>query len=290
MSDQPSKNYPQSRQQQSVALQSIGIIAGSRSLPLLFARQAKAMGVQRLVAVGFHSETDTGLAQLVDQMIWVRVGQLSKLISAFVDNSVRHCVMLGQVAPKNLFDLRPDLRAMRLLMRIKEKNAHSLFGAVAEELGRDGIELIEPTPWLQPLMPNTGFHLGATVTAAQQSDIEFGLRMAKEIARLEIGQTVVVKNGTVLAVEGFEGTDECLRRGGALAGRRGGAVAVKVARHRHDMRFDVPCLGLQTVETCLGAGIAVLAFEAGKTLVLDQDEIRTLIRKKDFSLGAVCPP
>lgn len=276
MSEQPSKNYP-----------SLGLIAGSRSLPLLFARQAKALGVQHLVAVGFPNETDPALAQLVDKMIWVRVGQLSKLISAFADNSVRHCVMLGQVAPKNLFDLRPDLRAMRLLMRIKEKNAHSLFGAVAAELSRDGIELIEPTPWLQPLMPGVDFHLGAAVTPAQQSDIELGLRIAKEIARLEIGQTVVVKNGTVLAVEAFEGTDECLRRGGALAGRRGGAVAVKVARHRHDMRFDVPCLGLQTVETCLSAGISVLGFEAGKTLVLDQDEIRTRIRKKDFSLSAV---
>src|SRR5437899_12034336 len=123
----------------------LGIIAGSRSLPLLLARQARAMGVQRLVAVAFENETDPALAELVDKIVWLRVGQLSKLVRAFTENGVKHCVMAGQVAPKNLFDLRPDLRATALLLKLKEKNAHSIFTAIADELKGEGVELIEAT-------------------------------------------------------------------------------------------------------------------------------------------------
>lgn len=250
----------------------------------MFARQARSLGVKRLVAVGFENETDPSLASLVDEIVWLKVGQLSRMIAAFTGRGIQRCVMLGQIAPKNLFDLRPDLRAMSLLLKLKEKNAHTIFGAIADELGRDGVELIEATPWLAPLMPGAGFRLGSTPTDAQAQDVQFGFRMAKEISRLEIGQLVVVKNGTVLAVEGFEGTDKCLARGGELAGKDGQAVAVKVAKERHDMRFDVPCVGAKTIETCAAAGISVIALEAGKTLVLDQLEVENLARKKRVTL------
>ena len=133
-------------------------------------------------------------------------------------------------------------------------------------------------------MPGSGFRLGSPLSAEQEADVQFGFRIAKEISRLEIGQLVVVKNGTVLAVEGFEGTDKCLARGGELAGKDGGAVAVKVAKERHDMRFDVPCIGLKTIETCVAARISVLALEAGKTLVLDQKEVEGLARKHRVSV------
>ena len=268
-------------------LDSCGIIAGSRSLPLLFARQARSMGVKRLVAVAFENETDPQLTALVDEITWVKVGQLSKMISALKDHGMTRCVMLGQIAPKNLFDVRPDLRAMGLLFRLKEKNAHTLFGAIADELKKDGVELIEATPWLQPLMPGPGFHLGAKISAEQEADVRFGFRIAKEISRLEIGQLVVVKGGTVLAVEGFEGTDKCLARGGELAGKDGGGVAVKVAREKHDMRFDVPCIGAKTIEVCGGAGISVLALEAGKTLLLEQEQVESLVRKHRISIVTV---
>ncbi|HWD17816.1 MAG TPA: DUF1009 domain-containing protein, partial [Verrucomicrobiae bacterium] len=138
----------------------IGLIAGNRSLPLLFAREARAQGVKRLVCVGFENETDPALAALVDEMAWVKVGQLSKMIAALRDRGVRQCVMLGQIAPRNLFDVRPDLRALSVLLKLKTKNAHSIFGAIAEELHKDGVELIEPLPWLQALMPAAGFSLG----------------------------------------------------------------------------------------------------------------------------------
>jgi len=269
------------------ALQTLGIIAGNRSLPLLLAQQARSMGVQRLIAVAFENETDPKLAELVDKIVWLRVGQLSKLISAFTSNGVRQCVMAGQIAPKNLFDLRPDLRAMALLLKLKEKNAHTIFGAIAEELKREGVELIEATPWLEPLMPSAGFHLGRKLTAQQQADVAFGYRLAKEIARLEIGQIVVVKNGTVLAVEAFEGTDRCLTRGGELAGKDGGAVAVKVAKEHHDLRFDIPCVGPQTLETCASAGISVLALESGKTLLLEPERSRVTVERGGLAVVAV---
>lgn len=270
-------------------LDSCGIIAGNRSLPLLFARQARAMGIKRLVGVAFEGETDSALASLVDEIVWLKVGQLSKLISAFTDRGVRHCVMLGQIAPRNLFDLRPDLRAMSLLLRLKEKNAHTIFTAIAEELGKEGVELIEAMPWLRPLMPGPGFALGPKLTDEQRADVDLGFRIAKEVSRLDIGQIVVVKDGAVLAVEGFEGTDKCLARGGELAGKDGGAIAVKVAKEKHDMRFDVPCIGPQTLEACAFARLAALAIESGRTLVLEEDAVERLAAREKVSLLTIGP-
>lgn len=270
-------------------VETLGIIAGNRSLPLELARGARAAGVRRLVAVGFEGETDPALKELVDDIVWLRVGQLDRMIEAFAKRGVRQCVMVGQIAPRNLFDLRPDLRAMKLLWRLKERNAQTLFAAIGEELQKDGVALVEATPWLGALMPAPGFHLGRDLTPEEQEDVRFGHRIAKEVSRLEIGQTVVVKRGTVLAVEGFEGTDRCLARGGELAGREGGAVAVKVAKEQHDLRFDLPCVGASTVETCVGHGITVLAFEPGRTLLLERNSVETLARKKGFVLLATPP-
>jgi len=266
---------------------SIGLIAGNRSLPLLFARQARATGVKRIVAVAFEGETDETLSSLVDAVVWVKVGQLSKLICAFTERDIRRCVMLGQIAPKNLFDVRPDLRAMALLFKLKERNAHTIFSAIASELNKEGVELIEATPWLGPLMPAAGFQLGKKLSDSQRKDVEFGFRIAKETSRLEIGQLVVVKEGTVLAVEGFEGTDKCLARGGELAGRDGGAVAVKVAKLNHDMRFDVPCLGPQTLETCARSGVAVLAFESGRSLLLEHEVCAAIVERNKLAVLTV---
>lgn len=270
-----------------LALESIGLIAGSRSLPLEFARLARAAGVRRIVCTAVEGETDPALAELVDDIVWLKVGQLGKMIGTFTERGVTQCVMAGQVAPKNLFDLRPDLRALGVLMRLKEKNAHTIFGAIANELNKDGVELIDATPWLAPLMPAAGFALGPKLSPAQQADVEYGFRLAKEVSRLEIGQIVVVKNGTVLAVEGFEGTDKCLARGGELAGKDGGAVAVKVAKTNHDMRFDIPCIGAQTFEVCAEARIAVLALESGKSLLLERDACAALAQKNKIAVTTV---
>jgi DUF1009 family protein len=247
------------------------------------AENARAAGVRRLVAVAFHGETDPALADRVDEIVWIRVGQLGKMAAAFRQRDVRHCVMAGQISPRNLFDLRPDLRAVMVLFRVKERNARTLFGAIADELQKDGVELIDARPWLASIMPAAGYVVGPKLSQQQRDDVTFGFRMAKEVSRLDIGQLVVVKNGTVLAVEGFEGTDACLRRGGELAGKGGAAVAVKVASDRHDFRFDIPCLGLTTVDTCTEARIAVLAFEPGKTLLLQRPEVEAALVKRSVT-------
>lgn len=264
----------------------IGLIAGSKSLPFLFAREVRRRG-EAVVAVGFEGETDPALAHEVDSMEWVRVGQLSRMIRALSSRGVQRCVMLGQIAPRNLFDVRPDLRAMGLLLRLREKNAHTLFGAIGEELSKDGIELIPAVPWLSPWMPGAGYRAGADLPRKAIEDIRYGFGIAKEIARLEIGQTVVVKEGTTLAVEGFEGTDACLGRGGELAGNSGGAVAIKLAKAGHDLRFDIPCVGPRTVEICARSGIRVLAFEAGMTLLIDRDALESLAKNESVSLVSV---
>ena len=254
---------------------------------MLLATEARSSGIKRLVALGFEGETDPALASLVDEIVWLKVGQLSKMIAAFKDRGIAQCVMVGQIAPKNLFDLRPDLRAMALLFKLKKKNAHTIFSAIADELQKDGIQLIEPLPWLKGSMPAAGFGLGPKLSAGQVADAAFGYQMAKQVSRLEIGQTVVVKDGAVLAVEGFEGTDKCLARGGELAGKGGGAVAVKVARENHDLRFDIPCLGPRTLETCATANISALVLEAGKTLLLEQDTCARLAAKHKISLTTI---
>ena len=269
------------------AIDTLGIIAGNRSLPLILARQARSLGVKRLVAVAFEGETEPALVALVDETVWLKVGQLSRMIAAFTERGIKHCVMAGQIAPKHLYDLRPDLRAMGVLFRLKQKNAHTVFGAIADELRKDGVELIEATPWLKPLMPANGFHLGPKLSDEQRADVDFGFRIAKEVSRLEIGQTVLVKAGTVLAVEGLEGTDKCLARGGELSGKEGGAVAVKVAKEKHDLRFDIPCLGPQTLEACAAARVSVLAFEAGKSLLLEQDACAGLARKNKICVVTI---
>lgn len=273
-----------------LALESLGLIAGNRSLPLELARLARAAGVKRIVCVAYENETDPQLAKFVDDIVWLRVGQLNKTISAFKERGITQCVMAGQIAPKNLFnllDLRPDLRVLSVIAKLKEKNAHTIFGAIGTELKKDGIELIEATPWLRPIMPQTGFHMGPKLSDEQKSDVAYGFQIAKEISRLEIGQLVVVKKGTVLAVEGFEGTDNCLKRGGELADKHGGAVAVKVAKAGHDMRFDIPCLGAKTLETCAAARISVLAIESGKSLLLDQNACEEIAKKHKITVTTV---
>lgn len=268
-------------------MDTLGIIAGDRALPLLLAREARASGVRKLVAIGFEDQSNRELEPIVDAMVWMKLGQLSKMIDAFRSHGVRHCVMVGKITPKSLFDVRPDFRATLAVLKLREKNAHTLFAALADELRKDGIELIEATPWLHPIMPQPGFHLGPKLDDELQSDLDYGFHIAKEVSRLEIGQSVVVKRGAVLAVEGFEGTDKCLQRGGELSGKDGGAVAVKVAKDKHDMRWDIPCIGAQTIQTCIAARIRVLGIESGKTLLLDRDEVTTLTKKHKISVVAV---
>ncbi len=264
--------------------EALGIIAGSRGLPLTLAQEARRQGVFPIVAVAFEGETDPALADEVDEIVWIRVGQLKKMIRAFSDRGVTRCVMAGQIAPRNLFNIRPDFKGIQLLMRLPQKNAHTIFGAIGDELEAEGVRLIEALPWLKQVMPERGFLWGPALKSERYEDLKYGFHIAKEVSRLEIGQTVVVKEGTVLAVEGFEGTDACIKRGGELAGKKKGAVAVKVAKPNHDMRFDIPCIGATTLQNAADVGVTAIGFESGKTLILDWEESQRLCKSLKITL------
>ena len=261
------------------------LIAGNGTYPFLIARGARAAGVKRIVAAAFEGETDPNLANEVDEMIWMRVGQVGKLLSAARKSGIAHGIMAGQIAPKNLFDLRPDLKALVLLATLKERNAESLFSTLARELDKTGVTLLPATTFLEESLVTSGWIAGPKLRKRALENIEFGHRIAKEVSRLDIGQTVIVKNGTVLAVEGFEGTDETIKRGGMLG--RGDACMVKVSKPKHDMRFDVPVIGTKTLETAAAAGISIIALEARCTLLLEKEKILTLAEQLGVTLWGV---
>lgn len=266
-------------------MDNVGIIAGNGIYPETFIAGARKAGVKRLVMCAFENETLPEAVGKVDAVEWVRVGQLSRMIKFFSREGVKQCVMVGQIAPKNLFDLRPDIRTLLMLARLKKRNAETLFGGIGDELKKDGIELLPATTFLEDLMPKAGPVAGPTLKKRRWEDVEYGFGIAKESSRLDIGQTVVVKNGTVLAVEAFEGTNECVKRGGLLG--RGNATMVKVSKPNQDMRFDVPVVGPATITNAAEAGVDVVAIEAGKALILGMDEVVRLCQTLKVSLVAV---
>ena len=265
----------------------IGIIAGSGVYPETFiaAARRQSPGI-RLVVVAFHGETKPELAEQVDAIEWVRVGQLSKLIKFFCREGAQEAVMMGQISPKNLFDLRPDLRILMMLARVKERNAETLFGAIGEELAKDGITLLAATTFLEDHLPGPGHVCGPAFKKRQIADAAFGFRIAKQTSALDIGQSVVVRHGTVLAAEAFEGTNACIKRGGEL-GRGKDVLLVKVSKPNQDFRFDVPVVGPQTIETCAAAGVGGIAIEAGKTLLLEKERVAELCVKHGIGIHAV---
>jgi UDP-2,3-diacylglucosamine hydrolase len=262
----------------------LGIIAGNGVYPRLLADAARKAGVKKIIAAAFTGETDSVLAQHVDLIEWMRVGQLNRLLKFFSQNKVHHAIMAGQIAPKNLFDLRPDWKALLLLGKLKQRNAESIFAAIAEELARIDVDLLPATTFLEDCLASAGSIAGAKLSRREEKDVDLGWKIAREIARLDIGQTVIVKNGTVVAVEAFEGTNDAIRRGGALA--REGSVMIKVAKPNQDMRFDVPVIGVETIRIASEAQLRVIAVEAGKTLLLERDAIVRLADRSKISIVA----
>ena len=252
----------------------LGIIAGNGVYPRLIADAARKAGVNKIVAAAFTDETDPVLEQQVDVLEWIRVGQLGRLLKFFRSQGIHYAIMAGQIAPKNLFDLRPDLKALMLLGKLKERNAESIFAAMAAELAKIDIDLLPATTFLEDSLARPGLIAGPKLSPRQEHDVELGWNVAKEIARLDIGQTIVVKNGTIVAVEALEGTNEAIKRGGTLT--REGAVMVKVSKPNQDMRFDVPVIGVETVRIAAESGVRVIAIEARKTLLLERDAIIAL--------------
>ena len=264
--------------------ESLGIIAGNGVYPRLLADSARKSGVKRIIAAAFTSETDPAFEQHVDVVEWMRVGQLGRLLKFFRAQDIRHAIMAGQIAPKNLFDLRPDLKALMLLGKLKQRNAESIFSAIADELAKIEVDLLPATTFLEGSLAEPGLIAGPKLSAREENEVELGRNVAREIARLDIGQTVIIKNGTVVAVEALDGTNETIRRGGMLA--REGAVMVKVTKPNQDMRFDVPVIGVETVRVAAESRLRIIAVEAGKTLLLERDAITDLANRADISIVA----
>jgi len=267
----------------------IGIIAGSGVYPETFiaAARRQSPGV-KLVMAAFHGETKPELAAQVDAIEWFRVAQLSKVLRFFRREGVTEAVMMGQISPKKLFDMRPDLKVLIILARLKERNAETLFGAIVDELAKENIVVLPATTFLEDHLPGPGHVCGPAFTQRQLGDAEFGFRIAKQTSALDIGQSVVVRHGTVLAVEAFEGTNACIKRGGEL-GHGKDVILVKVSKPNQDMRFDVPVVGPQTIETCAAAGVCAITIEAGKTLLLEMDRVAELCARHKIGIRAMGP-
>ncbi|HMP77503.1 MAG TPA: UDP-2,3-diacylglucosamine diphosphatase LpxI [Kiritimatiellia bacterium] len=263
----------------------LGMIAGKGVYPLEFARAARAQGVRRLFAVAFKGETEREIEKLVDEVRWLYVGQLEAMLDAFRASGVAQAVMVGQITPTHLFRVRPDRAMLNLLGRLKQRNAETIFGAVGEEMEKVGVKLAPASLFMESAMPKPGLIGTRPPTTEEQADIQLGLDVAKATSGLDIGQTVVLKHGTILAVEAFEGTDAAILRAGELGGE--GAVVVKVAKRGHDMRFDIPVVGLHTFKTLKKAGISALAVEAGRTILLERERLIEEADRRQIAFVAV---
>lgn len=251
--------------------ETLGVIAGLGSYPWQLARSAHAQGVKRVVAFAFKGETERVIAKYADEVVWMHLGSLQALLDAVQAKGVAKLVMAGQIKPTRLFNLRLDAKALAVLRTLKVRNAHTIFGAIGDELRAIGAELLPAYCFMETEMPAAGTLGRRAPDEREQADVQLGAKVAKVTSGLEIGQTVVVKEGTVLAVEGFEGTDKTILRAGRLGGP--GGVVVKVAKLGHDMRFDIPIVGLRTFKMLKKAKISCLAVEAKRTILLERDKL-----------------
>jgi len=249
----------------------IGIIAGGGQFPLLFARAVRRHGL-KVYAAAHQGETDQTLADQVDALQWVRLGQLGKIIDFFKKEGVTKTVFIGSITKTNIFrDVRPDLKGLGLWNKIDIKQDDSILRAIADRLAKDGIEVVASTSYVPELLFPQGILTRKKLTKEQKNDIVFGWKIARAMGGLDIGQCVVVRNQTVLAVEAIEGTDAAIRRGGTLGKEK--AVVVKLKKPNQDLRFDLPAVGEKTILSMLEVKAAVLAVEAGYALFFDRGSV-----------------
>jgi UDP-2,3-diacylglucosamine hydrolase len=262
-----------------------GLIAGNGKFPFMVLEGARRSGAQVAVAA-ISEETDPDIEKLADNLTWIGIGQLGKMIRFFKDEGVEKAIMAGQVKHVQIFSRAvPDVRMLKVLLKLPRRNTDSLIGAIVSELQGEGIELIDSTYFLQDYLPKPGNLTRRKPDNREQEDVDYGLEIAREIARLDLGQTIVVRARACVAIEAMEGTDETIRRAGMLA--RGRLTVVKIAKPDQDMRFDVPVVGVPTIETMVAAGGTCLCITAGKTLMFDRDEMITLANEKKIAIVAV---
>ncbi len=267
----------------------VGLLCGAGALPLRAAEALKKHG-SRVVAVGIEGEADAAIERLADEVHWTGLARLGRWIRIFRDARAEAVLMVGGIEKSRMFGdkglMVPDWESVKLWYgRLKGKQDHSILGAVADRFEEAGLPVRSIVQYCPELLVPAGRLSGTEPTAQQWRDIRFAWPIAKQVAALQIGQCIVVKEEAVVAVEGIDGTDATLRRGGRLAGD--GAVAVKVAKEGHDERFDIPCIGPQTVDTLAEAAIAVLAVEARSTIALDREEMEQRANRLSVSIVAV---
>ncbi|GKS59025.1 hypothetical protein YTPLAS18_25520 [Nitrospira sp.] len=249
----------------------LGLIAGNGRFPIIFADNARRMGY-RVCAVAHVGETDPALAEHVDRIHWVKIGQLNKLVGAFKADGITQAVMLGGIQKTHVFKtVRPDLRTLAMAARLAIWRDDDILRELAAELEREGIVIRESTFGLAGVLVEEGVLSKRAPTEKEWGDIQYAWEIAREIGRLDIGQCIVVKDRVVVAVEAVEGTDGAIRRGGELA--EGGAVVVKRCKPQQDLRFDLPAIGPRTIDTMKAVKAAVLVAEAGRSVVLDRDDM-----------------
>lgn len=249
----------------------IGIIAGGGQFPLLFARAAKKEG-REIVVAAHKGESWEELDGVADKIAWVKLGQLGKIIRFFKQELVKEAVLVGTITKTRIFrDVWPDLKGISLWNKMNSRQDDAILRAVADALEKEGIRVVESTLFLRELLFPKGVLTREKPTSEQLEDIRFGWKAARAIGALDIGQCVVVRNRTILAVEAIEGTDAAIARGGSLGTEK--AVVVKVKKPKQDFRFDLPAIGEKTIETMKSVNAAVLAVEAGYALLFDADKV-----------------
>ena len=249
----------------------IGLIAGGGQFPILFAKAARSRG-KKVIAIAHRSESSSELEDVVDELCWVKLGQLGKIISFFRKQGVHEAVFAGTITKTRIFrDVFPDLKGITLWNKIDTRQDDAILRAVAGVLEGEGISILASTCYLDHLFFPKGLLTRKKLSQDQLADIRFGWKIAREIGRLDIGQCVVVRERTVIAVEAIEGTDAAIRRGGELASS--GAVVVKLKKPNQDFRFDLPATGIQTIETLASVNGSVLAVEAAQSLLFDKQEM-----------------
>ncbi len=262
-----------------------GLIAGNGRFPFLVVEGAKKAGAS-LAVVAIKEETDKSIEEITDKVLWVGIGQLGKMISFFKKEGVEKAIMAGQVKHVQIFSgAFPDWRMAKMLYNLPRRNTDSLIGGIAGELAKDGIELIDSTFFMSEHLASEGVLSRRQPDETERGNIEYGLQIANEIARLDLGQTIVVRAKACVAVEAMEGTDAVIKRAGELA--KGKLTVVKVAKPNQDMRFDVPVVGVPTIETMIAAGATCLSLTAEKTLIFDKAAMLKLADAHKISVVGV---
>jgi hypothetical protein len=265
-----------------------GLIAGNGRFPFLVLEAARSQGIEMAV-IALKEEASPELEALSKRLHWVSLGELSKAIELMRQEGVKHAVMAGQVKHNKIFSaIRPDWKLAKLLFSLPRKNTDSLIGAVAKVLEEEGIELVDSTLFLKPLVPEAGVLTRRAPNEHEAADIEYGLGVARQIAAMDIGQTVVISDRACVAVEAMEGTDETIERAGRFAQGKP-LVVVKVSKPKQDMRFDVPVVGLPTVESMKRAGATALALDAGRTLLFERASLIAKADEAGIAIQAVVP-